>query len=67
MTWGFLHCPFYLNPALEVNDHAVYQAATTALDVEQQTLLMEIMRVAAGAPPGGNSASHDDGAMTNGM
>jgi hypothetical protein len=51
-------------PALEVNDHAIYQAATTALDVEQQTLLMEIMRIAneaaavasggastAGAPP----------------
>ncbi|KAH9991238.1 ARM repeat-containing protein [Russula vinacea] len=51
--------------ALEVNDHAIYQAATTALDVEQQTLLMEIMRIAneaaaavasggastAGAPP----------------
>lgn len=54
---------FYL--ALEVNDHAIYQAGTTALDVEQQTLLMEIMRIAdeaaaaasggasvAGAPPG---------------
>lgn len=50
--------------ALEVNDHTIYQAATTALDVEQQTLLMEIMRMAdeaaavssgasaAGAPPG---------------
>jgi len=51
--------------ALEVNDHAIYQAATTALDVEQQTLLMEIMRIAdeaaaaaaagaltAGVPPG---------------
>jgi hypothetical protein len=51
--------------ALEVNDHAIYQAVTTALDVEQQTLLMEIMRIAneaaavasggastAGAPPG---------------
>ena len=35
---------FYL--ALEVNDHTIYQAATTALDVEQQTLLMEIMRIA---------------------
>jgi len=55
---------FYL--ALEVNDHTIYQAGTTALDVEQQTLLMEIMRIAdeaaaaaasggastAGAPPG---------------
>jgi hypothetical protein len=29
-----------------VNDHAIYQAATTALDVEQQTLLMEVMRIA---------------------
>lgn len=49
-----------------MNDHAIYQAATTALDVEQQTLLMEIMRIAdeaaaavvgsgastGGAPPG---------------
>jgi hypothetical protein len=57
----------FFSPALEVNDHAIYQAATTALDVEQQTLLMEIMRIAdesaatavagggasaAGAPPG---------------
>ncbi|KAH9999685.1 armadillo-type protein [Russula compacta] len=32
--------------ALEVNDRAMYQAATTALNVEQQTLLMEIMRTA---------------------
>lgn len=52
---------FYL--ALEVNDHTIYQAATTALDVEQQTLLMEIMRiadeaaaVAAAAASGGASA-----------
>jgi hypothetical protein len=58
---------FYFYLALEVNDHTIYQAATTALDVEQQTLLMEIMRIAdeaaaaaaaasggasAGAPPG---------------
>jgi hypothetical protein len=53
---GLPSLPFlYLNPALEVNDHAIYQAATTALDVEQQTLLMEIMQAAAaaGAPPGG--------------
>jgi hypothetical protein len=64
ITWDFLL--FYV--ALEVNDHAIYQAGTTALDVEQQTLLMEIMRIAdeaavaaaaaaagasvAGAPPG---------------
>jgi importin-7 len=32
--------------ALEVKDRAMYQAATTALTVEQQTLLMEIMRIA---------------------
>lgn len=32
--------------ALEVKDRAVYQAATTSLNVEQQTLLMEIMRIA---------------------
>ena len=45
MTWGFPRgLLFYL--ALEVNDHAIYQAGTTALDVEQQTLLMEIMRIA---------------------
>lgn len=31
---------------LEVKDRAVYQAATTSLNVEQQTLLMEIMRIA---------------------
>ncbi len=57
---------FLFYPALEVNDHTIYQAVTTALDVEQQTLLMEIMRIAdetaaaaasggattAGAPPG---------------
>lgn len=54
--------PFYL--ALEVNDHTIYQAATTALDVEQQTLLMEIMRIAdeaaaaaAAAASGGASAA----------
>ncbi|KAH9028652.1 ARM repeat-containing protein [Lactarius hengduanensis] len=43
---------------LEVKDRAMYQAATTSLNVEQQTLLMEIMRMAeegttatgAGAP-----------------
>jgi len=29
-----------------VKDRAVYQAATTSLNVEQQTLLMEIMRMA---------------------
>jgi len=52
---------FYL--ALEVNDHTIYQAATTALDVEQQTLLMEIMRMAdeaaaaAAAASGGASAA----------
>jgi len=44
--------------ALEVKDRAMYQAATTALDVEQQTLLMEIMRIAneaaaTGAPTAG--------------
>jgi hypothetical protein len=64
MTWASL-CHDIFPPALEVNDHAIYQAATTALDVEQQTLLMEIMRIAneaaaavasggastAGAPP----------------
>lgn len=32
--------------ALEVKDREVYQAATTSLNVEQQTLLMEIMRIA---------------------
>jgi len=32
--------------ALEVNDHTMYQAATTALNMEEQTLLMEIMRLA---------------------
>ena len=32
--------------ALEVKDHAMYQAATTSLNVEQQTVLMEIMRIA---------------------
>ncbi|KAI9443408.1 ARM repeat-containing protein [Lactarius indigo] len=31
---------------LEVKDRAMYQAATTSLNVEQQTLLMEIMRMA---------------------
>jgi hypothetical protein len=46
-----------------VNDHTIYQAATTALDVEQQTLLMEIMRIAdeaaaaAAAASGGASAA----------
>ena len=30
---------------------AGYQAATTALDVEQQTLLMEIMRIAEQEQP----------------
>ena len=29
-----------------MKDRAIYQAATTALNVEQQTLLMEIMRIA---------------------
>ncbi|KAI0301095.1 armadillo-type protein [Multifurca ochricompacta] len=32
--------------ALEVKDRVMYQASTTALNVEQQTLLMEIMRIA---------------------
>ena len=32
--------------ALEVKDRAMYQAATTSLNVEQQTVLMEIMRIA---------------------
>lgn len=42
-----------------MTDHAIYQAATTALDVEQQTLLMEIMRIAdeAAAAVGGGGAS----------
>jgi len=56
---------FYL--ALEVNDHTIYQAATTALDVEQQTLLMEIMRIAdeaaaAAAASGGASGASAAGA-----
>ncbi|KAH9969835.1 ARM repeat-containing protein [Russula dissimulans] len=42
--------------ALEVNDRTIYQAATTALDVEQQTLLMEIMRIAAEAAAAGGRA-----------
>ena len=45
---------------LEVKDRAVYQAATTALDVEQQTLLMEIMRIA-------NEAAAAGGAPTAGV
>jgi hypothetical protein len=32
--------------ALEVKDRAMYQVVTTALTVEQQTLLIEIMRIA---------------------
>ena len=42
-----------------MNDHAIYQASTTALDVEQQTLLMEIMRIAdeAAAAVAGGGAS----------
>jgi hypothetical protein len=55
---------FYF-PALEVNDHAIYQAATTALDVEQQTQLMEIMRMAdeaaAVAASGASTASAPPG------
>jgi len=53
----FLFCFPSFCAALEVNDHAMYQAATTVLDVEQKTLLMEIMRIAneaaasASAPP----------------
>ena len=31
---------------LEVNDHTIYQAATTGLEAEQRMLLMEIMRIA---------------------
>jgi len=42
--------------ALEVNDRTMYQAATTALDVEQQTLLMEIMRIANEAAAAGGRA-----------
>lgn len=66
MTWVSLWPMTFFSPALEANDHAIYQAATIALDVEQQALLMEIMRIAdeaaatavtgvvsaAGAPPG---------------
>jgi len=55
---------FIFFPALEVNDHAIYQAATTALDVEQQTLLMEIMRMAdeaAAAASGASTASAPPG------
>lgn len=52
-TWGF----FLFYPALEVNDHAIYQAGTTALDVEQQTLLMEIMRIADEAAAAAAAAS----------
>ena len=60
MTWCFplpqTALLFYL--ALEMNDHAIYQAGTTALDVEQQTLLMEIMRIAdEAAASGGTSAA----------
>ena len=46
--------------ALEVKDRVMYQEATTSLNVEQQTLLMEIMRIAeeaAGAAGTGASAS----------
>jgi importin-7 len=43
--------------ALEVKDRSMYQAATTALNVEQQTLLMEIMRIAdEGAATSGSAA-----------
>jgi hypothetical protein len=41
--------------ALEVKDRVTYQAATTSLNVEQQTVLMEIMRMAEEAA--GASAS----------
>jgi len=32
--------------AFQMQNAANYQAATTALDIEQQTLLMEVMRIA---------------------
>ena len=46
---------FFFCVALEVNDHAMYQAATTVLDVEQKTLLMEIMRIANEAAASGSA------------
>ncbi len=71
IIWGFLPLvprattASLFFPALEVNDHAIYQAATTALDVEQQTLLMEIMRMAdeaaAAAASGASTASAPPG------
>lgn len=33
-------------PAYQMQNGPSYQASTTALDVEQQTLLMEVMRIA---------------------
>jgi len=37
--------------AFQMQNPAGYQAATTALDVEQQTLLMEVMRIAEQEQP----------------
>jgi len=43
--------------ALEVKDRAMYQAATTSLNVEQQTVLMEIMRIAEESAAGVGAAA----------
>jgi hypothetical protein len=51
---------------LEVKDRAMYQAATTALNVEQQTLLMEIMRIADEAAAGTASGNAAPAAGTHG-
>ncbi|KAH9980072.1 ARM repeat-containing protein [Lactifluus volemus] len=51
---------------LEVKDRAMYQAATTALTVEQQTILMEIMRIAEEASAAAVAAAATGRASTGG-
>ena len=40
-----------LSLAFQMQNAAGYQAATTALDIDQQTLLMEVMRIAEQQSP----------------
>jgi importin-7 len=50
------HADNTCDTALQMKNGHVYQAATTSLNVEQQTLLMEIMRIADTQEPGASQA-----------
>jgi hypothetical protein len=62
----FFFWPFQIGTALEANDRAMYQAATTALNMEQQTMLMEIMRIADEAAVAATAAASGGTAIAAG-